>query len=403
MTDESQPPFKIDFSNGTSISFATIDEMHAWINDERNAFQWLQKGARQGGEPMTNLRTTYATAFNRMTEVAEQLRSSPMDANLRNRALNLIQSLYSGGHMVRADHEFARIAANIAAKDGDVAGAAAFATLLGIDVPPSSVMLRGMVSALLTRHGVDVNSPRIVERAISDVNQHASNDRQKSLTEWREVTENANSFLKHSEQELQALTATFADQREVTFRNFNDSANAAIDKISNTEAAYREQMRLQAPVEYWESKAASHASALRNSRRVLLAYTSIGSVALVAALYWLTTSAINVADRTSLDAAVILKHAAIGAIVTTIGFWVGRVLLRIYLSDRHLLTDAEERIAMTKTYLALANEGKVEATDRALVLAPLFRSASDGIVKDDGPDASIPALLAKLSDVRSGR
>jgi hypothetical protein len=99
----------------------------------------------------------------------------------------------------------------------------------------------------------------------------------------------------------------------------------------------------------------------------------------------------------------LFKFAAIGAVVTTIIFWIGRVLLRIYLSDRHLLTDAEERIAMVQTYLALTDEGKMEPTDRALVLAPLFRSAADGIVKDEGPDASLAGIIAKAIDVRGGR
>jgi hypothetical protein len=117
----------------------------------------------------------------------------------------------------------------------------------------------------------------------------------------------------------------------------------------------------------------------------------------------LATSAVEIAERAKGDTAIYLKFAAIGAIITTIVFWISRVLLRIYLSDRHLLTDAEERVAMIKTYLALSNEGKVEAVDRALILAPLFRSASDGIVKDEGPDASVAGVLAKLLDVRGGR
>lgn len=64
------------------------------------------------------------------------------------------------------------------------------------------------------------------------------------------------------------------------------------------------------------------------------------------------------------------------------------------------LTDTDERVAMIKTYLAFSNEGKVEAVDRALILAPIFKSASDGIVRDDGPDTSLGGVLAKLIDVK---
>jgi hypothetical protein len=117
----------------------------------------------------------------------------------------------------------------------------------------------------------------------------------------------------------------------------------------------------------------------------------------------LTVTALNVAEKSTADTAIFLKFAAIGAAVTTIVFWIGRVLLRIYLSDRHLLSDAEERVAMILTYLALSNDGKVETSDRALILAPLFRTASDGIVKEEGPDASVAGLMAKMLDLKPGR
>lgn len=181
---------------------------------------------------------------------------------------------------------------------------------------------------------------------------------------------------------------------------FDDAREERVTSITTTEAAYKEQMKLRAPVDYWQAKAGRHKAALWWSRLVLILYTNVGSALLISALYWLTTTAVDLADRTKADTAIFIKYAAIGAILTTIGFWVGRVLLRIYLSDRHLFTDAEERVAMTQTYLALTHEGQLEPGDRPLVLAPLFRSASDGIVKNDGPDSSAAGLLAKLIDIK---
>jgi hypothetical protein len=56
---------------------------------------------------------------------------------------------------------------------------------------------------------------------------------------------------------------------------------------------------------------------------------------------------------------------------------------------------SEERVAMIQTNLALCNEGKVGETDRALILTLLFRSAADGIIKDEGIESPIVGLLAK--------
>lgn len=77
-------------------------------------------------------------------------------------------------------------------------------------------------------------------------------------------------------------------------------------------------------------------------------------------------------------------------------FWATRILVRLYMSEHHLAIDADERATMALTYLALMERGAVEEKDRALILAPLFRPSSDGIVKDDAaPDMSPAGLLSK--------
>jgi len=58
---------------------------------------------------------------------------------------------------------------------------------------------------------------------------------------------------------------------------------------------------------------------------------------------------------------------------------------------------------MVMTYLALSNDDKIDPSDRALILAPLFRTASDGIVREDGPDASVAGLMAKILDLKPGK
>lgn len=87
--------------------------------------------------------------------------------------------------------------------------------------------------------------------------------------------------------------------------------------------------------------------------------------------------------------------------MTTVAFWVGRILLRVYLSAHHLATDAEERRTMIMTFLALAKSKSVEEVeeeDRQVILTALFRPGSDGIVKDDAaPEVGglLQALIRK--------
>lgn len=67
------------------------------------------------------------------------------------------------------------------------------------------------------------------------------------------------------------------------------------------------------------------------------------------------------------------------------------------MSEHHLAIDAEERATMVLTYLALMERGAAEDKDRALILAPLFRLTSNGIVKDDAaPEFSPAGIASKL-------
>jgi len=82
--------------------------------------------------------------------------------------------------------------------------------------------------------------------------------------------------------------------------------------------------------------------------------------------------ALDASSRSNADTAIFLKFAAIGAFVTTILFWIGRVLLRVYMSDRHHLSDAKERVAIVMTYLALSKKVKLSRLTGLLYWRPSY-------------------------------
>lgn len=86
----------------------------------------------------------------------------------------------------------------------------------------------------------------------------------------------------------------------------------------------------------------------------------------------------------------VLETAGLAALITIL-FWIARFLS----SERHMEIDAKHRATMAQAYLALSNEGKIEPSDRALVLQPLFRAGGDGIIKDDGGLDSVLAMVAR--------
>jgi hypothetical protein len=85
--------------------------------------------------------------------------------------------------------------------------------------------------------------------------------------------------------------------------------------------------------------------------------------------------------------------AAIGIVVA-----LARVLLRLAMSQLHLGNDADERVTMVNTYLALRQGGHADEGHIQIVLERLFAPATDGIVKEDlGPVTVADAVKSALT------
>ena len=84
-------------------------------------------------------------------------------------------------------------------------------------------------------------------------------------------------------------------------------------------------------------------------------------------------------------------------LMTSLILWVTRMQYRIFLSERHLSLDADEKRAFAETFMALKEDTSVDVSNETIVLTSLFRPTQDGIIKDGdgGFDLSAAALLAK--------
>jgi hypothetical protein len=175
---------------------------------------------------------------------------------------------------------------------------------------------------------------------------------------------------------------------------FSD-AQASIREVENT---YKEYMKLRAPVEYWETKANEHKTNRITAFRNLKTYFAVMALALAALFAGAGALIYSISQGgTANPLSLYLVISAGLAALSTVAFWFGRLLTKLYLSEHHLQTDAQERAVMARTFLALVNEGTAGETDKDIILAALFRATQDGIVKDDGPpDLAIQTLAARL-------
>lgn len=201
-----------------------------------------------------------------------------------------------------------------------------------------------------------------------------------------------------------AMAKRLFDQKRRTWSSVQSSwqegANRAVEDIQNTDAKYKEFMKLKAPVEYWQLKADQHKNRESLARRLLIIYFPATILFAGLIFYKIANFLLNSPKLQDLDVPIALYVVVSGGLVilSTLAFWIGRLLTKLYLSEHHLRNDAEERAVMTTTYLALTNDGEAADADRQIVLNALFRPTPDGIVKDEGPnDASLHALIARLA------
>lgn len=216
------------------------------------------------------------------------------------------------------------------------------------------------------------------------------------------VVEKANSDIQHLTEQLGDAVAAGQEAIAEEVGRSETASRVAVGSITDTEERFKELMRLKAPVDYWATKAAEHRASVGSYRGWIIKLTA-AFVPLLAAVYaggWVALDAFTTRHASAAVAMTLYVAGFVGA-VTAIMLWFIRIVVRLYMSQHHLMADAEERASFLRTYLSLTESGKVSEAERALVLASVFRPVPDGIVKDDGAPALSPAsILAGALDRR---
>lgn len=167
------------------------------------------------------------------------------------------------------------------------------------------------------------------------------------------------------------------------YRKLHLEHKASMSKIEET---FTSKMKLEASKFYWDKKQSDHL--VRSNKATTAWWLSLvfGAAALVAVWY-----GIQSLFGMPKDGAINLTHTLFYGLPVVIYLWI----LKTYATERKLnlrmADDAEERVAMVKTYLALEVEGKTSAEERFIILNALFRAfASDG--DETVPFATVEAI-----------
>jgi hypothetical protein len=377
------PLFSLDLgANGGILEPTSIDELKTWITKEVGF--WISLRRAQAGNlkaPLEHAIQPLDQALAKANE-AEQLATrpddGPMKAALKN-AHDHLHDAYINRGLIHSNTPVAR-------KIVTFEPARALSYLYAFLAPGNQRFealnkgsWRGFLEGMADCYGVgclDGASLEAEREALQSLWERAET----LLGEKRRV---ADELHREFTSTAEAIKVTRSAQQEA-FNELLESAQSGHQELLDTHgkemeslhAAFRESMALRGPVEYWKSRAATHTKKASGLMRWMFGSMAVLGAALISAAAWVFAT---IHEDGKPDA----WKVAVLVLLGVLGVWAIRLIVRMYLSNAHLATDADERVTMVMTYLALLEGGNMPSDeDRTLVLAPLFRPASDGIVKD---------------------
>ena len=173
---------------------------------------------------------------------------------------------------------------------------------------------------------------------------------------------------------------------------------------------YRRHMELDAPVVLWGTRAEQHRE---RSVSALKGFFGLGAATVATAVGTAVCFGDQIAASFSREVCTKLGNfdacktvfsyegpVLVASLLVTFSvlLWATRLQYRMFLSERHLSLDAEEKTAFAKSFAAITQDKSIAKENENIVLAALFRPTPDGIIKDEdgGLDPSISAAVAKF-------
>lgn len=388
-------------SNGDH-SFASYEDVENWLKIEHDAWEWV-KGVSLPGNLVGTIYSNLARPWVGVQQYLPPARQQTAVPNkYYSRIKSAIESSYADGRSIHSGHRDVQLLTQLRTEDPRIAiGALAFFTSRPISEFPADEQARplfeGYVRALLYRLGVQANSAEMeaLQRLEKDyrarlmILEGQSKENSTALETFTRATHAQQDrhdleLRAHREEskkqylgELAADRSELATTLDTAKKDIQRITTSAVDELGKIKKTYQEFMTLEAPVAYWDGQRDFHAQALDKIKPWLIGVATV--VVLVLCGVWLLSA--TLVDDWSKQ---YLVPVGLMFVLTSAGLWALRVLVRLFLSHKHLSTVAAERVAMSKTYLALVKDGKIDnAEDRKLALRPLFTLAATGIVRDD--------------------
>ena len=358
--------------------FKDLEELKAWHNEQKSFYEWIGQHT-SGNRNIPTLWAHLSQKWNNIDQHIDQAirhaESEQLDSHLSNLSNN-ITKIYVGNELLVSTTPKAQFVDDFKNED-PMAAAHALLYYLGLQILPEKKTWEGVFNALLFDKGIKYN--------IKNEKKELSGLKSKWHDEFKQLH---SQFIEQSEKNeniYSKLSDKLADQQHEFDKFVSDSKGI----LENVEKTYDEKLALQSSVTYWGKKAKTHKTNSKWFGGIFFGVSIVGSISLAKFVYDIFLH---------IEKPEYWQIAILG-ILTTIGVWILRLLSRIFLSNMHLGNEANERVTMIKTYLALLREGQgPKPEDRQLILQTLFRPSHTGLIKDEGTAPTIFDIASKVID-----
>lgn len=381
----SKPPFEISVpSLDATLSFESYEALAGWADSER-AFWSRLKGITGAtgnwGDVVANLIIGH---FSNLSNWANQKNSS----RVRSKLIEI-----SNGDWPVSDDPTGIMVGEIFERYPDKAVAyASMAIKPDFNFGnPMSAPVKNMIEAAVERL-VSEDAVSAQEIALGKVRREWQREFQSLHNEYSEIA-------KHDAE----AQKNFREWGETAFEDGVRFARRVIRSVAKRkrnhelrmdqiEEAYKTKIAVRAADTYWGNRAESHARDAMSARELLVWVGLIG-LAVVISIIW--GASVFIFEGKSLDKISTMQTIIFG-LPALIYIWVIRLTVGRWRRHNALKEDAEHRLSMLSTFLALNAEGIATDEERILMLSALFRSSGE----EQDEEVPTPILEAVLKQAQ---
>lgn len=390
MTEQIKPILVLEFGEkGGRLEFEQPADVQQWYSEEIGKWQWLQQ-IQQASNVFNMLRNEQQRA-NQF--IAQWIQNQSNDAN--SQALmnlkNIIEPVVRNQLVGLSSSPVGAFILRLQQERGPQVAAGAFFALGGPfapnNVPLYPLIIEGMIKGFLYANEIDWTATTHRQALEKLKHQYTGNisEQKRKLQELELTNQDLNVKFGEMLETKNLALDNLHENQEVEFKQL---IGAHENNLKAIEEAYDQKLALLKPVKYWNAR---KKLCVKNANRYAIASIIVGIVILVALgiLAYKFFFSVPVGEKPQ------IWQVGVFSVVSFFCIWLERILVRLFISNMHLATDAEERVTMLQTYLSIIREGsEFSPEDKSLILERLFDPASDGLVKDD---AAPPTPLEMLS------